>query len=197
MRFVAHGSGYVEGIEFHNHMEFLHAIREWGIPITPNVKVCPDIEAARQYANHLAEEVHTLDFEVDGIVLKVNDFEQRQRMGHTSKAPRWLIAYKWEKYEASTLVENIDVNVGKTGTLTPFAFLTPVLIAGSTISRASLHNVDEIERLGIQIGDWVIVEKAGKVIPHVVRVEEGQARRNAAPIRLPQEVPRLRHARDP
>ncbi len=119
----------------------------------------------------MAKEVHTLDFEVDGIVLKVNDFAQRVRMGRTSKSPRWLVAYKWEKYEETTLVENIDVHVGKTGTLTPFAILKPVLIAGSTISLASLHNADEIGRLGIMKGDWVVVEKAGKVIPHVVRVE--------------------------
>jgi DNA ligase (NAD+) len=189
VRFLTHGSGYVEGIEFKNHMEFLHKVREWGIPTTPNVKVCPDIESARDYANHLAENVHTLDFEVDGIVLKVNDFAQRERMGRTSKAPRWLIAYKWEKYEATTLVEDMGVHVGKTGALTPVAFFKPVLIAGSTISKASLHNVDEIERLGIQIGDWVVVEKAGKVIPHVVRVELHRRDGTQRPYRFPKKCP--------
>lgn len=189
VRFVAHGSGYLEGIEFKNHMEFLHTIREWGIPITPNVKVCPDIAAARDYANHLAEEVHSLDFEVDGIVLKVNDFDQRRRMGRTSKSPRWLIAYKWEKYEGTTLVEAMGVHVGKTGALTPVAFFTPVLIAGSTISKASLHNVDEIERLGIQVGDWVVVEKAGKVIPHVVRVELHRRDGTQRPFHFPKKCP--------
>jgi DNA ligase (NAD+) len=189
VRFMAHGSGYAEGVEFHNHMEFLHAVREWGIPTTPNVKLCPNIEAAREYANHLAEEVHAIDFEVDGIVLKVNDFDQRERMGRTSKAPRWLIAYKWEKYEGTTLVENMDVHVGKTGTLTPVAFFKPVVIAGSTISKASLHNVDEIERLGIQIGDWVVVEKAGKVIPHVVRVELHRRDGTQRPFKFPKRCP--------
>jgi DNA ligase (NAD+) len=189
VRFLAHGNGYLEGIEFKNHMEFLHTVREWGIPITPNVKACPDIETARDYANHLAENVHTLDFEVDGIVLKVNDFDQRQRMGRTSKAPRWLIAYKWEKYEATTLVEDMGVHVGKTGALTPVAFFKPVLIAGSTISKASLHNVDEIERLGIQIGDWVVVEKAGKVIPHVVRVELHRRDGTQRPYHFPKKCP--------
>jgi DNA ligase (NAD+) len=189
VRFLTHGSGYVEGIEFKNHMEFLHKVREWGIPTTPNVKVCPNIEAARDYANHLAENVHTLDFEVDGIVLKVNDFAQRERMGRTSKAPRWLIAYKWEKYEATTLVEDMGVHVGKTGALTPVAFFKPVLIAGSTISKASLHNVDEIERLGIQIGDWVVVEKAGKVIPHVVRVELHRRDGTQRPYHFPKKCP--------
>jgi DNA ligase (NAD+) len=189
LRFLAHGHGYLEGIEFHNHMELLQTIRGWGIPITPNVKVCPDIQSAREYAKHLTEEVHTLDFEVDGIVLKVNDFAQRQRMGRTSKSPRWLVAYKWEKYEATTLLEEIGVHVGKTGTLTPFAFLKPVLIAGSTISRASLHNVDEIERLGVQVGDWVVVEKAGKVIPHVVRVELHRRDGTQRPFHFPTRCP--------
>jgi DNA ligase (NAD+) len=189
VRFMAHGSGYAEGVEFHNHMEFLHAIREWGIPTTPNVKLCPNIEAAREYANHLAEEVRAIDFEVDGIVLKVNDFAQRQRMGRTSKAPRWLIAYKWEKYEGTTLVEDMGVHVGKTGALTPVAFFKPVVIAGSTISKASLHNVDEIERLDIQIGDWVVVEKAGKVIPHVVRVELHRRDGTQKPFKFPKRCP--------
>jgi DNA ligase (NAD+) len=171
LRFFAHGTGAVEGIEFHTHLEFLESIRDWDIPTTPNFQLCAGIEKAREAANEMAKEVHTLDFEVDGIVLKVNDFAQRARMGRTSKSPRWLVAYKWEKYEETTLVENIDVHVGKTGTLTPFAVLKPVLIAGSTISLASLHNIDEIGRLGIMKGDWVVVEKAGKVIPHVVRVE--------------------------
>jgi DNA ligase (NAD+) len=189
LRFMAHGNGYLEGIEFHNHMELLHTIREWGIPITPNVKVCPDIQTAREYANHLAEEVHTLDFEVDGIVLKVNDFNQRERMGRTSKSPRWVVAYKWEKYEATTQVEEIGVHVGKTGTLTPVAFLKPVLIAGSTISRASLHNADEIKRLGVEVGDWVIVEKAGKVIPHVLRVELHRRDGTQRPFHFPKRCP--------
>lgn len=171
LRFFAHGTGVVEGIEFKNHMQFLDTIREWDLPATPKVKLCSDIKTAKEYCQKMAEDAHTLDFEIDGLVLKVNDFGQRERMGRTSKAPRWLIAYKWEKYEASTQVEDIGVHVGKTGTLTPVAFLKPVLIAGSTISRASLHNIDEIERLGVKVGDWVVVEKAGKVIPHVVRVE--------------------------
>jgi len=171
LRFFAHGTGALEGIDFATHMEFLKTIRDWDIPPTPHVKLCPDIKSAREAANEMAKEVHALDFEVDGIVLKVNDFAQRERMGRTSKAPRWLVAYKWEKYEATTLVEDIDVHVGKTGTLTPFAVFKPVLIAGSTITFASLHNIDEIGRLGIMKGDWVVVEKAGKVIPHVVRVE--------------------------
>ena len=155
----------------------------------PTSNCAPGIEKAREAANEMAKEVHTLDFEVDGIVLKVNDFAQRARMGRTSKSPRWLVAYKWEKYEETTLVENIDVHVGKTGTLTPFAILKPVLIAGSTISLASLHNIDEIGRLGIMKGDWVVVEKAGKVIPHVVRVELHRRDGTQQPFHFPKKCP--------
>ncbi|HEV7999552.1 MAG TPA: NAD-dependent DNA ligase LigA [Planctomycetaceae bacterium] len=189
LRFFAHGTGAVEGIEFRTHLEFLESIRDWDIPTTPNVKLCAGIEKAREAANEMAKEVHALDFEVDGIVLKVNDFAQRVRMGRTSKSPRWLVAYKWEKYEETTLVENIDVHVGKTGTLTPFAILKPVLIAGSTISLASLHNIDEIGRLGIMKGDWVVVEKAGKVIPHVVRVELHRRDGTQQPFHFPKKCP--------
>jgi DNA ligase (NAD+) len=189
LRFFAHGTGIVEGVEFKTHREFLQSIRDWDIPSTPNVQFCAGIEKARDAANEMAKEVHTLDFEVDGIVLKVNDFAQRARMGRTSKAPRWLVAYKWEKYEATTLVEDIDVHVGKTGTLTPFAVFKPVLIAGSTITLSSLHNADEIERLGIMKGDWVVVEKAGKVIPHVVRVELHRRDGTQRPFHFPKHCP--------
>jgi DNA ligase (NAD+) len=189
LRFFAHGTGVVEGVEFRTHMEFLESIREWDIPTTPNVKLSAGIEKAREAANEMAKEVHALDFEVDGIVLKVNDFAQRARMGRTSKSPRWLVAYKWEKYEETTLVEDIDVHVGKTGTLTPFAVFKPVLIAGSTITLSSLHNIDEIQRLGIMKGDWVVVEKAGKVIPHVVRVELHRRDGTQRPFHFPKNCP--------
>jgi len=172
LRFLAHGSGYLEGLDVHTHCEFLEAIRGMGIPVTPRVHPLKNIEEARDHARKLAEDVHELDFEVDGIVVKVNSYEQRARMGQTSKSPRWVIAYKWEKYEGTTRIEQIEVQVGKTGTLTPVAHLQPVEIAGTTVSRASLHNRDEIERLGVKVGDWVVVEKAGKIIPHVLRVEE-------------------------
>ncbi|HUG90714.1 MAG TPA: NAD-dependent DNA ligase LigA, partial [Planctomycetaceae bacterium] len=153
------------------------------------VKAFDTIEAALEYAHEMAEDVHSLDFEVDGIVLKVNDFAQRDRLGATSKSPRWVIAYKWEKYEASTQVESIAVHVGKTGALTPVANLVPVQIAGTTVSRASLHNRDEIERLGVKERDWVVVEKAGKIIPHVVRVEEHRRTGDEKSFRFPKTCP--------
>ena len=171
LRFFAHSVGSLEGASFNTHGEFLKRIEQLGIPSVPNTAVLPNWEAAVEYCQILMQDLHALDFEVDGLVLKVNDLALRQELGSTSKAPRWVVAFKWEKYEAETRVADITVQVGKTGTLTPVATLEPVEIAQTTVSRASLHNKNEIDRLGIQIGDWVIVEKAGKIIPHVVRVE--------------------------
>lgn len=172
VRYFAHSAGYVEGATYPTHTEMLQAVAQLGIPVTPRTRVFTTMDDVLAYCHELLESTHELDFEVDGFVIKVNDFAQRARLGNTSKSPRWAIAYKFERYEATSQIENIDVHVGKTGTLTPVAFLTPVEIAGTTVSRASLHNHDEMQRLGLRIGDWVIVEKAGKIIPHVVRVEE-------------------------
>lgn len=172
IRFFAHGIGAVEGVDYQTHVKYLAAIQEMGIPATPNVKAFPNLEKTMEHAQTMMDDLHALDFEVDGIVLKVNRFDQRELLGNTSKSPRWVVAYKWERYEAVTRAESIVFQVGKTGTVTPVANLEPVQIAGTTVSRASLHNHDEMLRLGIQIGDWVVVEKAGKIIPHVVRVEE-------------------------
>jgi len=172
VRFLAHGMGDQQGLAVDTHSQFLHWLQAAGIPTTPNVQICQGIDSALEQSRQMMDALHELDMEVDGLVFKVNSFPDRERLGNTSKSPRWLIAYKWEKYEALTQVESIEISVGKTGTLTPLAHLQPVLIAGSTISRTSLHNRDEIVRLGLKVGDWIIVEKAGKVIPHVVRVEE-------------------------
>ncbi|MFM9964195.1 MAG: NAD-dependent DNA ligase LigA [Planctomycetaceae bacterium] len=172
LRFFAHSVGFSEGASYQTHHEFLAAVRRFGVPATPRVATLPNMDATLEYAQQLMAELHELNFEVDGLVIKVDSLEQREQLGRTSKAPKWVVAYKWEKYEATTRLEAIEVQVGKTGALTPVAHLTPVEIAGSTVSRASLHNRDEIERLGLRIGDWVVVEKAGKIIPHVVRVEE-------------------------
>jgi DNA ligase (NAD+) len=172
VRFYAHSAGTVEGLRFDTHQQFLASVADRGIPVTPRVRVLPDIGAALEFCQELMERIHELDFEVDGFVIKANSLAQRERVGATSKFPRWLIAYKFERYEAVSQIKEIDVQVGKTGALTPVAHLAPVEIAGTTVSRASLHNRDELERLGVKIGDWVVVEKAGKIIPHVVRVEE-------------------------
>lgn len=172
LQLFVHGVGYCEGVKAMAHMDFLKEVGSYGLPPTPMVEVFPSFDAAFAHCEELIEKLHEIDFEVDGLVLKVNRFDQRERLGARSKSPRWLVAYKFEKYEASTRVNQIWISVGKSGALTPIAELEPVLIAGTTISRSSLHNVEEIERKDVREGDVVIVEKAGKVIPHIVRVEK-------------------------
>ncbi|MDB4621291.1 NAD-dependent DNA ligase LigA [Rubripirellula sp.] len=189
LRFFCHGVGEMNGLKATNHMDFLAEVGTMGIPPTPSVKLLPNADAVMKAVALLEEGMPDLPFEVDGIVFKVNDFRQRERLGMRSKSPRWLIAYKFEKYEAVTKLENITVQVGKTGTITPVANLVPVEIADTTVSRASLHNADEIERLDVREGDIVVVEKAGKIIPKVVRVEKHERRSELPRWTFPTECP--------
>jgi DNA ligase (NAD+) len=189
LRLFCHGMGYCEGLEVKTYTEFLDRLRSFGLPATPHVESFDDFEAAIRHCDSWVERLHALDFEVDGLVIKVNDFDQRQRLGNTSKSPRWAIAYKFEKYEAVTRLLDIRVQVGKTGTVTPVADLEPVELAGTVVKRASLHNADEIERKDVRIGDTVVVEKAGKIIPHIVRVEKAERPPRARPFLFPTKCP--------
>ena len=172
LRMLFHGVGDCVGLRATSHLEFLQEIGEYGLTPTPRAARFDNFSSAVTYCDSLISGLHELDFEVDGLVLKVNRFDQRERLGNTAKSPRWLIAYKFEKYEATTRLTGIHVQIGKTGTVTPVAELEPVEIASTIVSRASLHNAVEIERKDVQIGDRVVVEKAGKIIPHIVRVEK-------------------------
>jgi DNA ligase (NAD+) len=189
LRLFCHGVGYVEGLRSQTHMEFLEELRGYGLPPTPEVKCFRSFPAALEHCEQLIERLHELDFEIDGLVLKVNRFDQRERLGATSKSPRWLIAYKFEKYEGTTRLREIRVQVGKTGTVTPVADLEPVELAGTTVSRASLHNADEIQRKDVRRGDVVVVEKAGKIIPHIVRVEKHERTRPLRKFIFPTHCP--------
>jgi len=198
LRLFCHGVGYVEGLAATNHMEFLDRLRQWGLPATPMVECFDRVEAAIEHCESLVGRLHELDFEIDGLVLKVNRFDQRERLGTTSKSPRWVVAYKFEKYEATTRLNEIRVQVGKTGTVTPVAELEPVELAGTVVGRASLHNADEIERKDIRPGDVVVVEKAGKIIPHIVRVELHERKGDPPRFHFPDHCPQCdtRLARD-
>ena len=189
LRFLAHGVGYTEGIAWTNYLDFLKSIRDMGLPITPNVGKAKGFEKMMQVVADMMEGVAALPFEVDGIVIKLNNIADRDELGTTSKSPRWVRAYKWERYEAETRVSDISIQVGKTGTLTPVAELEPVEIDGTTVSRASLHNRDELERLGVKIGDTVLVEKAGKIIPHVLRVNEAERTGKEQEFEFPSSCP--------
>jgi DNA ligase (NAD+) len=170
-----------------------------GLPVAPRTKTFDSIDALVEHGTELIEELHSLDFEVDGFVVKVDRFDQQKRLGTTAKSPRWAIAWKFEKFEATTKLAGIRVQVGRGGTVTPVADLEPVELAGTTVSRASLHNADEVARKDIRVGDVLVVEKAGKVIPHVVRVEKHLRKHHHKPWSPPTECPECSTAleRDP
>jgi len=148
----------------------LEELERLGFKVNPNHKICKTIDDVLAFCNGWEAKREELPYEIDGVVVKVDSVEQQRQLGYTAKAPRWAIAFKYPARQAITTVESIGVNVGRTGTLTPVAFLKPVSVGGVTVSRATLHNEDEIERLGVQAGDEVVVERSGDVIPKVVRV---------------------------
>ena len=167
--------------------ETLKGLTEMGFKVNPNWRKCKDIEALVAFCKEWEEKRDGLSYEIDGVVAKVDAVAQQQRLGWRHKAPRWAIAFKFPARQAETVVEEIGVSVGRTGTLTPGALFRPVNVGGVMVSKATLHNEDEVRRLGVQAGDTVLVERAGDVIPHVVRVvKEGEHRR---PFRMPSKCP--------
>jgi DNA ligase (NAD+) len=155
---------------FATHWESLNWLVDAGFRVNPNRALCKSIDEVIEFANEKEKLRDELNYEIDGLVVKVNSTAQQDDFGKTSKAPRWAIAYKYPARQASTQVLSIVVQVGRTGALTPVANLEPVFLAGTTVSRATLHNEDEIERLGLKIGDWVMIEKSGEIIPKVLSV---------------------------
>ncbi len=166
----AYAFGYGGNSKFTTHIECLEAIKKFGFPVNPHYKLCKNIDEAVSYCNSWENRRDELDYQVDGMVIKVNSLKFHDKLGSTSKAPRWVMSYKYHPEETTTTIEAITVQVGKTGTLTPVAELSPVPLSGTTVSRASLHNFDEIERKDIRVGDHVVVQKAGEIIPQVVKV---------------------------
>jgi DNA ligase (NAD+) len=172
LRFLCHGIGDAAGVGVTSQADLLTWAQRAGLPIAPHTDVFRSLDALVERGTERIEQLHTLDFEVDGFVVKVNAFSQQVRLGATAKSPRWAIAWKFEKFEATTRLAGIRVQVGRGGTVTPVADLEPVELAGTIVRRASLHNADEVARKDVRVGDVLVVEKAGKVIPHVVRVEK-------------------------
>jgi DNA ligase (NAD+) len=152
-----------------SHAALLTAMREWGLPVEPHWRRCATIEDVVAFCSDWAEKRRTLDFDTDGVVVKVDDLALRERLGATAKFPRWATAFKFPAQQATTILRRIDVNVGRTGAVTPFAVLEPVLLAGSTISMATLHNAEDVARKDLREGDRVLIEKGGDVIPKVVK----------------------------
>jgi DNA ligase (NAD+) len=160
------------------HSESLDAMRKLHFKVSPDWRLCRSLEAVKKFIDSWEGRREKLPYEIDGIVIKVNEIAQQQELGFTSKAPRWAVAYKYPARQETTVVNDVIFQVGRTGTLTPVAVLEPVQVGGVIVSRSTLHNMDEIARLGLHIGDTVIVERAGEVIPHVMKVvKEGKPRR--------------------
>jgi DNA ligase (NAD+) len=189
LRFFAHSEGWLDGLAVDNHLAFLTWVRRQGLPVVTHSPLFDNLDAVLAYCRQQQAQLPQRPYETDGLVIKVNDFAQRQLLGETSKAPRWAIAYKFARWQARTRVRRIFVQVGKTGVLTPVAELEPVDIAGTTIRRVSLFNAEELKRKDIRVGDVVIVEKAGKVIPHIVRVETSARQGQEKPFRFPRRCP--------
>jgi DNA ligase (NAD+) len=170
-----------------SHWASLQTLDKLGFKVNPNRRLCHGVDEVLAFCAEWETQRESLPYEIDGVVVKVDSIAAQRQLGWTSKAPRWAIAYKYAARQASTVVENIDVQVGRTGALTPVAHLRPVAVGGVTVSRATLHNEDEIGRLGVEIGDEVLVERSGDVIPRVVRViKQGEARR---PFHMPKQCP--------
>lgn len=160
--------GWAEGPVPDNHWDTMEYLKSLGFKINPHNEFCPDLEAAKQYYKRWLEQREQLPFEADGVVVKVNSFEQQERLGAVGREPRWAIAYKFPATQATTRLLDIGINVGRTGSLNPYAILEPVSVGGVVIRQAALHNEDDIHRKDIRIGDTVIVQRAGEVIPEVV-----------------------------
>jgi DNA ligase (NAD+) len=174
-------------VPFAKHSESLQALKQLHFRASDDWKLCAGIEAVTAYCDEWDAKREKLPYEIDGVVIKVNSIPIQNELGYTSKAPRWAIAYKYPARQETTVVNDIIVQVGRTGALTPVAVLEPVRVGGVTVSRSTLHNMDEIERLGLQIGDTVLIERAGEVIPHVLKVlKEGKHRK---PFKMPKNCP--------
>jgi DNA ligase (NAD+) len=165
-----YGVGMVADIVFESHWKLLQSLKNWGFKINPLIQPRITAAAVLQFYRQLSETRHQLPYDIDGMVIKVDSLQLQQQLGATARSPRWAIAYKFPALQETTVLENIEVQVGRTGALTPVAHLAPVNIAGVTVSRATLHNEDEIEKKDIRIGDAVLVQRAGDVIPEVVKV---------------------------
>ena len=180
---------YAEGTEFTTHTASLENMKAWGLKCNPRTDSHKSIEAVQNYYKHWVEERHELPYETDGIVVKVNNFSQQRELGSTSKYPRWAVAYKFNAQQAITTIENIDVQVGRTGVLTPVAILKPVTLAGATITNATLHNEQEIQTKDIRIGDRIVLERAGDVIPKVIEVLTADRTGDEVIFKLPERCP--------
>ena len=171
LKFIAYTFGYQKGLKLDNQFDFLKKLSEWGFKTNPLNQLITGIDNLLKNYYEVEKQRADLDFDIDGIVYKVNDFKLQKRLGFVANAPRWAIAHKFSSNKAISKIIDIDIQIGRTGALTPVAKIKPVNIGGVLVSNATLHNEDEISRKDIRVGDTVIVERAGDVIPHILSVD--------------------------
>jgi len=190
LRMICHGLGHIEGFRPASLHDAYLALRAWGLPVSEHTTRVEDVAGALDRIAYWGEHRHDVDHEIDGVVVKVDDVSLQRRLGSTSRAPRWAIAYKYPPQEVQTKLLDIRVNVGRTGRVTPFAFMTPVQVSGSTVGLATLHNAAEVKRKGVLIGDTVVIRKAGDVIPEVLGpiadLRDGSEREFVMPTHCPE-----------
>jgi DNA ligase (NAD+) len=189
LRYFVHSYGWVDGAEYASHAAFLDACASYGLPVDPRVARAASIDSVTEKCLAFQKERDGIFFEVDGAVVKVDDIRQQKRLGFTFKSPRWAVAYKFPAAQATTRILDVEMSVGRTGVITPIAKLDPVGVGGVTVSNASLHNFDEIGRLGVRIGDWALIERAGEVIPKVIKVIESKRTGGERPVQIPKTCP--------
>ena len=184
-----YGIGTVTGIAFKSHWDVMQALKRWGFRVNDRIRQAADVNACIQYYHHINDIRKELPYEIDGIVIKVDDFSIQDRLGAVSRSPRWAVACKFAATQETTVIEDIIVQVGRTGVLTPVALMKPVRVGGVMVSRATLHNQDEIDKKDIRIGDTVIIQRAGDVIPEVVKVIESKRNGTERKFAMPHTCP--------
>ena len=184
-----YGVGFVQGGGFGTHFETLEALRSWGFKVNPNVRLCRRVEQVQEFIAEWGDKRESLGYEMDGVVVKVNPVELQNRLGYVARSPRWAVAYKFPATQETTVIRDIIVQVGRTGALTPVAIMDPVEVGGVTVSRATLHNEDEIRRKDVRIGDTVVIQRAGDVIPEVVQVIGEKRTGNEKVFEMPDRCP--------
>jgi DNA ligase (NAD+) len=189
LSFFAYALGEVSQPLADEHWQVLHRFKKFGLPVHPNIKKAADIDEVIEICSSWEKERHHLDFQIDGMVIKVNSLDQQEILGATGRSPRWCISFKFPAEQAETIIESIEVQVGKSGILTPVAKFKPVLLAGTTVKSASLHNFDQVDRLDVRQGDTVIIEKAGEIIPQVVEVKKELRPVGTKPFKVPEKCP--------
>ena len=186
-------AGMINGVEFIDHASFLDSLKKWGLPVNPFIQIVTGSKGLTQFHQELEDRRNDLPYEIDGTVFKVNNYNKREDLGTRSRSPRWAIAGKFKAQQATTVIHDIDIQVGRTGALTPVAKLEPVYIAGVTVTNATLHNQDEIVRKDIRIGDTVLIERAGDVIPKVMKVIKEKRPNRTKPFQIPSACPVCQH----